>query len=190
MVRSFTGEPLPPGALDAVLAAARRAPSAGYTQATEVVVLEHTETDAYWAASFPDTAARARFRWQGLFQAPALVVVVTRPAAYVERYAAADKAGTGLGAAADSWSVPYWWVDAGMAVMAALLAATAGSIGAIFFGLFERERAVLDALGVPHGYRAVGTIALGVPAPADEPGRSAVTRPRRPAADTVHRGRW
>jgi nitroreductase len=86
--------------------------------------------------------------------------------------------------------VPYWWVDAGMAVMAALLAATAAGAGALFFGIFEREQAVLDALGVPPGHRAVGTIALGVPAADDEPGRSAATRPRRPAADTIHRGRW
>ena len=65
-----------------------------------------------------------------------------------------------------------------MAVEHLLLGATAVGLGACFFGLFEHEAAVLAALGVPDGWRAVGTIALGHPAP-DEPGRSAA-RPRLP----------
>jgi nitroreductase len=61
-------------------------------------------------------------------------------------------------------------------------------LGALLFGLFAHEAAVLAAFGVPAGRRALGTVALGHPAP-DEPGRSA-DRPRRPLADIVHRGRW
>jgi nitroreductase len=74
--------------------------------------------------------------------------------------------------------VPYWWVDAGMAVENLLLAAVAEGLGGCFFGLFDHEEPVLRALGVPPGRRGVGTIALGHPAP-DEPGRS-VQRARRP----------
>jgi hypothetical protein len=47
---------------------------------------------------------------------------------------------------------------------------------------------VLDALAVPDGWRAVGTVAVGHPAP-DEPGRSA-DRPRLGLAEVLHRGRW
>jgi nitroreductase len=142
------------------------------------VVLRGEETERHWSVTFPDPQARARFRWQGLFRAPVLVVAVTEPGAYVSRYGEPDKVATGLGAGADAWAVPFWWVDAGMAVENVLLAAVGAGLGACFFGLFDHEEAVLQALGVPSGRRGVGTIALGHPAQ-DELGRS-VQRERRP----------
>ena len=72
--------------------------------------------------------------------------------------------------------MPYWWVDGGMAVEHVLLGAVDAGLGACFFGLFDHEPAVFAALGVPEGWRALGTIALGHPAP-DEPGLSAEPPP-------------
>ena len=183
MVRAFRDEPVPDDVLGRVLAAALRVPSAGNTQAVDLVVLAGpAETARYWSITLPDPAG---FRWQGLLAAPVLVLAVVSPAAYASRYAEPDKASTGLGTV-DAWAVPYWWVDGGMAVENLLLACTAEGLGACFFGLFEHERAVLDALGVPGDRRGVGTIALGWAAP-DEAGRSSA-RPRR--TDAVHRGGW
>jgi nitroreductase len=84
--------------------------------------------------------------------------------------------------------VPFWWVDAGMAVEHLLLGVVEAGLGACFFGLFDHEEAVLAALGVPAGWRAVGAVALGHPAP-DRPGRSQ-GRGRRPLGDILHRGAW
>lgn len=188
MVRAFRpGRPVAPDVLDRVLDAARAVPSAGHTQGLDLVVLEGEETAAYWGLAFPSEKARSAFRWPGLFDAPVLVVPVVSATAYAKRYAEVDKAATGLGDEA-AWAVPYWWVDGGMGVLALLLAATDEGLGACFFGLFERERPLLAALGVPPDRRALGVVALGHPAP-DEPGRSAA-RPRRPFDDVVHRGRW
>ena len=191
MVRSFAPDPVPAPVLDSVLATAQRGPSAGFTQGVELVVLEGPDqTAGYWQITLADSDARDRFPWPGLLAAPVLVVVVIDPSAYVRRYAEPDKAASGLGGGEDRWPVPYWWVDAGMAAVLALLAAVDEGLGGLFFGLFEHERAVLGALGVPDRFRAAGTIALGYPAPDDRPTGSAVTRPRRPPADVVHRGRW
>ena len=188
MVRAFTPEPLAPGTIDDLIDLARRAPSAGHSQGWAFVVLEGaTETARYWDVALP-SGRRASFRWPGLVAAPALVVALVRPEAWAQRYAEEDKAATGLGGGVDSWPVPYWWVDGGMAVEHLLLGATAAGLGACFFGLFAHEEAVLAALGVPEGWRALGTVALGHPAP-DEPGRSAA-RPRHSVAEVVHRGRW
>jgi nitroreductase len=189
MVRAYTSEPVPPALVDRLLDLARRAPSAGNTQPLAFVVLDGPEQTArFWDESLP-AAKRPAFRWPGLLDAPVLVLPLVRPAAYAERYREPDKAATGLGAGAGSWPVPYWWVDGGMAVMALLTAATDAGLGALLFGLFERERAVLDALGVPDDRRALGAIALGWPAADDRPGRSA-GRPRPDLAQVVHRGRW
>ncbi|MEZ5228006.1 MAG: nitroreductase family protein [Acidimicrobiales bacterium] len=133
------------------------------------------------------------FRWQSLLDAPALVVVLTRPDAYVERYSEADKARDRLGESLDGWPVPFWWVDAGAVIENLLLLVTAAGLGACLFGLFEHEAAVLSAFGVPSEYRAAGTIAIGRPldertGPSQD-GRSA-RRGRPPIADLIHRGRW
>jgi nitroreductase len=189
MVRSFSADAIDPEVLDALLHAARRAPSAGHTQAAELLVLEGpTETARYWDATLPEPR-RSSFRWQGLLRAPVLVVVLTRPRSYVERYAEPDKAGTGLGAGEAAWPVPYWFVDAGMVAQNLLLAATDAGLGACLFGPFDDEPAVLAALRVPHGWRAVATVALGHPDGLDGPGRSA-GRGWRSFDEVVHRGAW
>jgi nitroreductase len=187
MVRSFTDAPVAPDVVDGLIDLARRAPSAGNSQGMAYVVLAGADTSRYWDASLPPDR-RSTFAWPGLVAAPVLVVVLVRPGAWLERYAEPDKAATGLGGGEGEWPVPYWWVDAGMAVEHLLLGAVAADLGACFFGLFDHEPEVLGALGVPDGWRAVGTIALGYPAP-DEPGLSA-GRPRPVLDDVIHRGRW
>lgn len=188
MVRTFTDEPLAAPTVDKLLDGARRAPSAGNSQGTSFVVLDTPGSVArYWDVTFP-SERRAGFRWPGLFRVPALVVVVCSPAAYVDRYAEDEKASTGLGVGADAWPVPYWFVDAGAVVQNLLLGVTDAGLGACFFGLFEHEASLLASLGVPEGWRGVGTVAIGHPAP-DRPGRSQ-GRPRRALDEVIHRQRW
>jgi len=188
MVRAFRGEPVPDELLHDLLDTARRAPSAGNTQPWDLLALRGEAVDRYWDVTLPDPQRRAGFRWQGLLAAPVLVVPYVRPDAYPERYAEDDKVPTGRGRGTDAWPVPYWWVDGGAVVQNLLLACTAAGLGACLFGQFEHEAAVREAFGVPGDRRAVGTVALGWPAP-DEPGRSARRR-RRPLEDVVHHDRW
>jgi nitroreductase len=187
MVRAFARQPVSRQLVDELLDLARRAPSAGNTQPWHFVVLEGDQTARLWDVTLP-APRRESFAWSGLLDAPVLVVPVVDPAAYAARYAEDDKRLTGLGEGLAAWPVPYWWVDGGMAVHGLLLAAVDAGLGALFYGLFDREAAVLAALGVPEGYRALGAVALGWPAP-DEPGRSA-GRPRPPLDNVVHRGGW
>ena len=105
--------------------------------------------------------------------------------AYLDRYAEPDKGWTDRDP--DRWTAPYWWVDAGMAVLAMLYAAVDDGLGACFFGAPpDRIGALRRAYGVPERQRLVGVLALGLP-----DGAPGVTkRQRRPAADLLHRGRW
>lgn len=188
MVRAFTADPVDPTVVEHLVDLARRAPSAGNSQGWAFVVLSGpAETSRYWDATLP-AERRDAFRWPGLVAAPVLIVALVDPATWSARYAEPDKAATGLGAGTGEWPVPYWWVDAGMAVEHLLLGAVEAGLGACFFGLFDHEAAALAALGVPEGWRAVGTIALGHPAP-DEPGRS-IARGRRSLDEVLHRGSW
>lgn len=189
MVRTFADGQIDPGEIDAILDLARRAPAAGNTSAIEFLVLDTPEAVArYWGAAMSDEIRRT-FRWQSLLTAPALIVLITRPAAYVERYAESDKARPGLGRHLHAWTQPFWWIDAGMVAQNLLLVATDRHWGASLFGLFDHEEAVKAEFGVPVDRRLVCTVALGEPSDEDPPGRSAGRR--RPRLDeVVHRSDW
>ncbi len=188
MVRAFAPDPVDPVTVAGLCDLARRAPSAGNTQATAFLVLDSAASTArYWDLTLPEPR-RGSFRWPGLLLAPVLVVVAVRPGSYLDRYAEPDKAAVGRARQLDAWPVPYWWVDAGAAVEHLLLGVVDVGLGACLFGLFDHEAAVAEAFGVARGWRLVGTVAIGHPLP-DQPGRSA-TRPRRPIDEVVHRNRW
>lgn len=192
MTRAFTTEPVDGSVLDELVDLASRAPSAGKTQGWHLVVLEGAETTRYWDITLP-VEKRAGFRWKRLLDAPVLMLALADPDAYVDRYAEPDKATTGLGESADEWPAPYWTIDASMSVMTLLLAAEDAGLGALFFGVFQREAEVRIELGIPDRLVMIGAIALGHPFPdadgAIGAGRSAL-RPRRSPGEILHRGRW
>lgn len=190
MVRALRPDRLEPDVVARLLGAANRAPSAGFAQGVDLVVLDGPdETARYWDVTLaPDR--RVGFAWPGLLAAPVLVVVCADPEAYVTRYAEPDKLRTGLGAGAEAWAVPFWFVDAGMVTQNLLLAAVDEGLGACFFGVFDHEVVVKAALGIPAHVRTVGTVAIGrIAAESGRPGRSS-GRARRGVGDVVHRGRW
>ena len=84
MCRNYLPEPLPDGLVADLLDQARRSPSAGNTQAVEFCVV--TDPERYWRLTLTPER-RADFPWPGLLMAPVLVVVLTEPERYVERYA-------------------------------------------------------------------------------------------------------
>jgi nitroreductase len=186
MVRNFDPRPLPATAVERILANAQRAPSAGFSQGWAFLVLEGPEETArFWDATFADRDARSRFRWPGLFDAPLIVVPLAHKQAYLERYAEPDKGWTDRDER--RWPAPYWDIDTGFAALLMLLTAVDEGLGALFFGITERD-AFRAAFGVPESHAPIGALAIGRPLP-DEPSRS-LARGRRRAEEVIHRGRW
>lgn len=190
MTRAFLPDPVPGALLDRLVELAVRAPSAGKTQGWHLVVLEGSETSRFWDVTLP-AERRAGFAWPHLLDAPVIALPLADRAAYVARYAEPDKARTGLGAGTDAWPVPYWTIDASMALMTLLLAAEDAGLGSLLFGVFQGEAALRAELGIPAELELLGAVALGFPAP-DPParaGRSAGRARRRPD-EIIHRGGW
>ena len=193
MTRAFDTRPVDVDVLEELVDLASRAPSAGKTQGWHLVVLEGADTARFWDSTLP-AVERNSFRWQHLLTAPVIALALADSKAYVDRYAEPDKARTGLGAGVAAWPVPYWTIDASMAVMIMLLAAEDAGLGALFFGVFRGERALRHELGIPDGLELLGAIALGHPladsdGAATGRGRSA-GRSRRPARQIIHRAGW
>jgi nitroreductase len=186
MIRSYQqARPVPPDALDAVLAAALRAPSAGFTQGISFLVLSSdAERETFWRLTADADSAWLR----GMQTAPVLIAVWTSQQTYLDRYAEPDKGWTDRDPA--RWTAPYWFVDAGMASMAALLSAVDQHLGACFFGIpADRVAAVREAFGVPTSQLSVGVISLGYPTSAASTG-SPTRRPRKAARELIHPGVW
>jgi nitroreductase len=190
MVRSFAQDDIEPEVVDRILRAALRAPSAGYTRGTAWVVLRgREETSRYWDATTDEAWRRRSPRWVGLQRAPVILLAYSSASAYVERYAEADKASSGLGQEAGTWPVPYWTGDAAFGVMTALLAAVDARLGACFLGNFRGESDLATSLGVPEDWELFGSVLIGRPDGGDH--RSTSLERTSPDMNArVHHGRW
>jgi nitroreductase len=185
MVRNFDARPIPQDVVDRILDNAIRAPSAGFSQGWAFMVFQGPdETDAFWSVSFP-SERREGFKWQGLFNAPLVIVPLSSQETYLDRYAEPDKGWTDRDP--ERWPVPYWHIDTGFASLLMLLTAVDEGLGALFFGIFRPDE-FRRAFGVPDTHEPIGALAIGYPAP-DEPSPS-LQRGRRPVSEVVHRGHW
>lgn len=189
-VRAYEHRPVTSDVLDRILASVRYAPSAGFTQGNEYLVLDSPDALAdFWRLTddpkdpIPDEM-RATLP-------PVLILPLSNRRAYLERYSQPDKAGFGL-EQAEAWPVPYWDIDAGMASMLVLLAAIDEGLAAWFFGISSGEKALLERFGVPEAFKPIGVIALGYAAATDPLAitSSAAKRRRRPTESLMHRNGW
>jgi nitroreductase len=198
MVRSFSGRAVSEENLRYVLAAAGQTPSAGNTDGCDLVALVGLEqTSKFWEATTTEPWRERSRRWRGLSRAPAVICVFVSPGAYLQRYSEADKREAGLGVpepepegeGRSAWPVPFWFFDAGGAVLAMLLAATDAGLGACFLGNFRGEAELCAALDVPPGHRYVGAVLVGE-AGGEDPPSASLARRRRDLYEAVHRGNW
>ncbi|MCW2508635.1 MAG: Nitroreductase [Modestobacter sp.] len=188
MVRDYDPDrPVPDDVRDRLLEHAIRAPSAGFSQGWAFLVLETAEErDRFWTATTDEGAPDG---WlTRMRRAPLLVVPLSHKAAYLERYAEADKGWTDRAEA--RWPVPYWDIDTGMASLLMLLTAVDEGLAACFFGVPpQRMGEFREAFGVPAAYTPIGCISVGYEGAEDKRSPS-LRRGRRGVAEVVHRGRW
>lgn len=190
-VRSYDDRRVPQDVLERITnAAVVRAPSAGFSQGLRLVVVTDpaTRAEIAVAAAEDELAARGRPRWKAA--APVHVVVLTREADYHDRYQQPDKLEI-TGGTEIEWPAPYWYVDAGAAVMTLMLAAIDEGLGTAIFGVTDVP-ALKRALGIPDEVHFVAVVTMGYPAGDDErsKGSSVFTLRRKPRAEVVRWERW
>jgi nitroreductase len=191
MVRHYRPEPVPRDVVERIVATVRRAPSAGYSQGQRLLVVTEergraTVAECLGAAGWGDRDDLEPW----LESAPVHVLVLTRENDYHERYRLPDKLDDGEEI---EWPVPFWFVDAGAALMLLLLAAIDEGLGAGVSGVpLDAAAALRAALGIPDDLAVVALVTVGVAAP--DPGWSAVTsrrtQRRRAPEDVVRWQRW
>ncbi len=190
MVRRYTDEPVDREAVERIAARGRKAPSGGFSQGVRLVVV----TGDAMRRRIAELAQEAEYVKDGfepwISQAPVHIVVGIREESYHERYRRPDKL-LEDGSEID-WHVPWWWVDAGKAMMLLLLAAIDEGLGAGLFGLFPAEHNELlrEELGMPGDVYVVGVVTIGHAAPDDGRGSSRRKFPWLPLEEVVRWEHW
>ena len=189
MVRNYTSDPVDPAVVDRALHNATRAPNAGFSQGWAFLVLDTPEdVRRYWEVTADDVDHPDRWL-AGMMKAPVVILPCSSKAAYLRRYAEADKGWTDQDEA--RWPKPFWDMDTAMAALLILQTATDHGLGSCFIGIPpHRERAVRDAFAIPEDFDPVGVVTIGHPADTVGAKGSPAKRARRPMDELVHRGRW
>jgi nitroreductase len=185
MVRNYGPDPVPSEVLERIVDAGLRAPSAGFSQGLGfVVVTDPTTRQAIAVVAEEEEYVASGFDpW--ISRAPAHIVITVSEKVYRDRYQEPDKLGPD--GQPIEWPVPYWWVDAGAALMAVLLAAVDEGLAAGFLGVHS----VPDlgaVLAIPSHHTPIGVVTLGHPLPDRRSG--SLSRGRRPRETVVHHDRW
>lgn len=187
MVRNYQDRGIPADVLDRIIAAATKAPSAGFSQGQSFVVV----TQAALRKQIADIAGEPHYVASGfdpwISRAPALVVCCTSETVYKDRYNEPDKLnddGTAI-----EWPVPYWFVDAGCSMMLLLLAAVDEGLAAGFLGLDADGYIKLrQLLSIPDDVTPIGLVTIGYPASDRRSG--SLKRGWKPRDEVVHRDGW
>jgi nitroreductase len=190
MVRHYRQEPVSREAIERVVATVRRAPSAGYSQGQRLVVVTEPDGRKAIASALGADEVRPTGAEPWLETAPVHVLVCTREDDYHDRYRRPDKLQDGDEI---EWPVPYWYVDAGAALMLMLLAAIDEGLAAGVSGVpVEAATRLRTSFGIPDDVAIVALVTIGHPAP--DPGWSAITsrrtQPRRAPAEAIRWERW
>jgi FMN reductase [NAD(P)H] len=184
-VRNYLPDPVSREVLERIVTRGRKIPSAGHSQGLRLAVVTAEET----RRAIADLAGEPEYMEMGLepwiSRAPAHIVVCVREADYHERYREADKLiGDGVEM---EWPVPYWYVDAGKAVMLLWLAALDEGLAAGVFGIHRWDE-LRDLLGIPADVAPVAVLTVGKPAP--ETVQGSATRGWKPIEDVVRWESW
>ncbi|RNL77816.1 nitroreductase family protein [Nocardioides marmorisolisilvae] len=191
MIRNYAERPVDPAVVDRALRNATHAPSAGFSQGWGFLVLDTPEdVRRWWTVTTDPASLAAPDDWlTGMMRAPVVIVPCSSKAAYLKRYAEADKGWTDEDEA--RWTVPFWHMDAAMASLLILQTAVDEGLGACFFGIPpERVPAVRAEFAIGDAFDPVGVITLGHRVDDTGNAGSPARRARKPLDDVVHRGSW
>jgi len=180
MVRRYRSDPVDDDALERIIEAGHRGPSAGNAQGVSMVVVTSDDTRTAIAGLADEDAWTAGGHHPWLSAAPVHLILCAEPGTYQRRYSEPDKDPAAL-------DIPWWWVDAGAALMLILQAAVDEGLAAGFLGAHAAP-GIERLLGIPADVEVVGIITIGHPLPEDP--TSSAGRGQRPSDQVTHRERW
>ena len=184
-VRRFQEGGVDRDVIERIARLAQRAPSAGFSQGQRLIVVTDAERRREVARLLGEDEYQDLGMGPWISECAAQFIPCVSEQIYHRRYQEPDKVDDD--GAEIAWLIPYWWVDAGAALMLVLLAAVDEGLAAGFFGT-HRLRGLSDLLGLPESMVPIGVVTIGRPAPDRRSG--SLARGPRPDQEVVHYDRW
>lgn len=172
-IRRFKDRPVEDEKLQAILEAARQAPSWANMQCWRFIVVNDPATKdtisdlSYVESFFSPLGYKTNPAKKGLSEAPVIIVACADP----------TKSG-------NIREQPYYLTDVGIAAQNIMLAARALGLGTVFVGVFDEE-AIRALLAIPSSIRLVGLFPIGYPLEEKTSGP-----PRKPLAEIAFNDKW
>jgi FMN reductase [NAD(P)H] len=192
MVRHYDPAPVARETIERIVRTVRRAPSGGFSQGQRLIVVTDPAKRARIAELLHEDEWIAKGLEPWLSVAPAHIVACTRAQDYHDRYNEPDKLAV-TGGVEIEWPAPFWFVDAGAAMMLLLLAAIDEGLAAGVYGVTVPEMQDFKSLlGIPDDVAVVAGVTIGRGEADANAARasSRFTQPRRPLDEVVRWERW
>ena len=135
-------------------------PTAGFSRGIEIISVENKENIKKLAIYANEDSYLKKGYGKWLSNSKAIFLILINEQAYHERYKELDKQNQ---TNSSNWSVPYWYVDAGAAMMNCMLLVEETGLKSGFLGSHNMEiQKIKSLLSIPENIEILGFVTAGV----------------------------
>ena len=135
-------------------------PTAGFSRGIEIISVENKKNIKKLAIYANEESYLKKGYGKWLSNSKAIFLILINEQAYHERYKELDKQNQ---TSSSNWSVPYWYVDAGAAMMNCMLLVEETGLKSGFLGSHNMQiQKIKSLLGIPEDIEILGFVTAGV----------------------------
>ena len=160
VVRSYQKVKVDKNNLENIAKYAIKIPTAGFSRGIEILNTFDIEKIKIVSKIFNENYFKKNNQSPWISNSLGLFFLLINEDAYHKRYSSSDKKNA---VNSKEWDIPYWYVDAGAALMNCLLLIEERGFASGFMGLHNIEREKIhDLFKIPSDYQIVGMVTAGV----------------------------
>ena len=160
IVRSYKKVNFDKKTLNKIASYTIKIPTAGFSRGIEIIQVFNENTIKDISNLFNERKYTEQGKDPWISHSVALFFIILNENAYHKRYSEDDKA---KAINSNDWDVPYWFLDAGAAMMNCMLLLEEQELSSGFMGLHNTNRkSVHNLLDIPEDYLIMGMITAGV----------------------------
>lgn len=160
VVRSYQKVKVDKNNLENIAKYAIKIPTAGFSRGIEILNTFDIEKIKIVSKIFNENYFKKNNQSPWISNSLGLFFLLINEDAYHKRYSSSDKKNA---VNSKEWDIPYWYVDAGAALMNCLLLIEEQGFASGFMGLHNIERKKIhDLFKIPSDYQIVGMVTAGV----------------------------
>ena len=135
-------------------------PTAGFSRGIEILQVTNKLNIRNIAEHFNEQEYIKKGKPKWISNSICLFFILLNENAYHQRYESPDKIKS---VSSKDWDIPYWYVDAGAAMMNCMLLIEEQGLKSGFMGLHNTDRSrIHKMLNIPNTYKIIGMITAGI----------------------------